>query len=42
MPPTGDLSGAMLEDMGYENTKESRAWLKSQPWMEDLWTPTAA
>lgn len=37
-----DLSGAMLEDMGYKNTKKARAWLKTQYWMKDLWTPVGA
>ena len=38
----GELSGAMLKDMGYEDTKKGRDWMKKQPWMTDLWTPTYA
>jgi len=36
----GEIAGAMLKDMGYNDTKEAREWLKSIPWMQDLWTPT--
>ena len=35
----GELGGKMLEDMGYEDTKQGREWMKQQPWMANLWTP---
>lgn len=35
----GELSGAMLKDMGYDDTPEARKQMNSYPWMKDLWTP---
>ena len=35
----GELGGKMLKDMGYEDTKQGRDWMKQQPWMANLWTP---
>ena len=35
----GEISGAMLKDMGYKDTQKGRDWMKKQPWMTDLWTP---
>ena len=38
----GEISGAMLRDMGYEDSEKSRERMKSYPWMKDLWTPIYA